>query len=63
MARYRVPEYWVIDPQERSIEISRLTGSGYAEPLTVSSGRASSSIIQGFEVDLERLFAGLDVSL
>src|SRR6266576_4172560 len=57
MARYRVPEYWVIDPKARSIEISRLTNSGYGEPLTISSGRASSSIIQGFEVDLERLFA------
>jgi Uma2 family endonuclease len=61
MARYRVPEYWVIDPNERTIEISRLTGSGYAEPLTITNGRCVSSIIPGFEVDLERLFAGLDV--
>src|SRR6266550_1897230 len=26
MARNRVPEYWVVDPNERTIEISRLTG-------------------------------------
>jgi Uma2 family endonuclease len=61
MARYRVAEYWVIDPNERTIEISRLTGSGYADPLTITNGRCVSSIIPGFEVDLERLFAGLDV--
>src|SRR6266550_9384987 len=60
MARYRVPEYWVILPKERAIEISRLTNIGYGEPLVIASGRASSSIIQGFELDPDRLFANLD---
>ena len=60
MARYRVPEYWVIDPKGRSIEISHLTDTGYREPLVISSGTCTSSIISGFELDLERLFANLD---
>src|SRR5882672_6034105 len=60
LAQYRVPEYWVIDPKERSIEISRLTDIGYGDPLVIASGRSTSSIIYGFEVDLERLFANLD---
>ena len=60
MARYRVPEYWVVDPNERSIELSRLTDIGYGDPLVIASGRSTSSIISGFEVDLERLFANLD---
>jgi Uma2 family endonuclease len=60
MARYRVPEYWVIDPKERSIEISRLTAMGYGDPLVISSRRCTSAIISGFELDLEGLFANLD---
>jgi Uma2 family endonuclease len=60
MARYRVPEYWVIDPKERSIEISRLTDIGYGDPLVISRGTCTSSIITGFEIDLKRLFANLD---
>ena len=60
MARYRVPEYWVIDPKGRSIEISRLTDIGYGEPQVISGGTCTSSIISGFELDLERLFASLD---
>jgi Uma2 family endonuclease len=60
MARYRVPEYWVIDPNARGVEISQLSDYGHGEPLIISSGRCPSSIIQGFELDLEHLFAGLD---
>ena len=60
MARYRVPEYWVIDPKDRSIEVSRLTDIGYGEPLVISSGTCTSRIVVGFEVDLERLFVNLD---
>ncbi len=57
MARFRVPEYWIIDPRGRVIEISRLTESGYDEPLVVSEGRCASFVISGFEVDLAELFA------
>jgi hypothetical protein len=60
IARYRGPGYWVIDPNARAIEISQLSDDGYGEPLIISSGRCASSIIQGFELDLEHLFAGLD---
>jgi Uma2 family endonuclease len=56
MARYCVPEYWVIDPQERTVEMSHLTDTGYGEPLTISSGRCASASIHGFELDVERLF-------
>jgi len=57
------PEYavriGVIDPNARAVEISQLSDDGYGEPLIISSGRCASSIIQGFELDLEHLFAGL----
>ena len=60
MARYRVREYWVIDPNVRAVEISQLSDYGYGEPLIISSGRCASSIIPGFVLDLEYLFAGFD---
>jgi len=28
-ARYRVPEYWIVDPQDQRIEIHALRGDGY----------------------------------
>ena len=57
MARYRVPEYWVVDPKDRTVEISYLTESGYGEPQAISAGRCVSSIIPGFAIDLEHLFS------
>jgi Uma2 family endonuclease len=57
MARYGVPEYWILDPFEKTIELSRLTEAGYREPIVVSEGRCASSVIPGFEIDLAELFA------
>ena len=57
MARYRVPEYWIIDPRTHVIEVSRLAEEGYGEPSRISEGRCASTVIQGFEVDLVELFA------
>ena len=57
MARYGVPEYWVIDSESQAIEISRLGERGYGEPTRVSEGKCASSVIAGFEVDLEEFFA------
>ena len=62
MARYRVPEYWILDPIAKTIELSRLTGTGYGQPLVISEGRCASSVIPGFEIELADLFAdGLEV--
>jgi Uma2 family endonuclease len=62
MARYGVPEYWILDPFAKTIELSRLSEAGYAAPLIVSEGRCASSVIPGFEVDLADLFAdGLEI--
>ena len=62
MARYQVPEYWTLDPIAKTIELSRLTGDGYGEPLVVSEGRCPSHVMPGFEVELDELFApGLSI--
>ena len=57
MARYGVPEYWVLDPLAKTIELSRLTEKGYGAPVVVSERRCSSSVIPDFEIDLAELFA------
>ena len=57
MARFRVPEYWIIDPRSRMIEMSRLSEAGHGASLVVSDGRCASSVVPGFEVDLADLFA------
>lgn len=35
-ARYRVGEYWIVDPATRAIEVHGLTGEGYTLVDTVS---------------------------
>jgi Uma2 family endonuclease len=57
LARYGVPEYWILDPLGKTIEWSQLTQDEYDEPLVVTEGRCASSIIAGFEIDLAPLFA------
>ena len=60
MARHAVPEYWVVDPERRAIEVSSLRGGRYGEPRIVRSGRCTSDTLAGLEVDLDVLFQGLD---
>ena len=58
MARYLVPEYWVVDPRAHTIEISRLVeNGGYGEPILVSGGRCPVHAIPGFDIDCADLFA------
>lgn len=59
-----VREYWLVDPGTRTFDVLTLQGSDYtklAQPL----GLARSQVLEGFEIDLERLFrepsSGADV--
>ena len=38
MARYRVPEYWIVDPDQRAIEVFVLTSEGYGPARIVTDG-------------------------
>jgi len=31
-ARFGVPEYWIVDPDNRAVEVYRLAQTGYPEP-------------------------------
>jgi Uma2 family endonuclease len=59
LAQYRVPEYWIVDPDAPRIEVSVLSGSVYSAPRFVTSGRCESPTIIGLAVDLTLLFDGL----
>ncbi|MCS7197421.1 MAG: Uma2 family endonuclease [Candidatus Bipolaricaulota bacterium] len=54
-AKAGVREYWLVDPEKRSIEVYTLRGQVY-EPLTLSGERACSRLLEGFCVRPEEIF-------
>ncbi len=60
LARFGLPEYWVVDPEIRHVEISGLRGRRYGPPRIVNSGRCKSPRLPGLALDTAQLFAGLD---
>jgi Uma2 family endonuclease len=60
LARYGVPEYWIVDPDARQIDIWVLTGAEYKDPRIIRSGRYESPTLPGLMIDVEPLFAGLE---
>jgi Uma2 family endonuclease len=55
--RAEVPEYWLVDPGSRSVEVFRLAGHAY-RPAGYHEGRGAvrSPLLPGLAVDVERLF-------
>ena len=58
MARYRVPEYWIVDPDERAIEVFALNAGGYG-PAQVFKSAFASPAIAGFQIEVAALFEEL----
>jgi Uma2 family endonuclease len=54
-AKAGVSEYWLVDPEKRSIEVYTLRGQVY-EPLAPEGGRACSQLLKGFSVSPEEIF-------
>ena len=53
-----VKEYWIVDPIERTVEVlENVEGTYETVAKADQKGRVSSRLLDGFEVDLERLFA------
>ncbi len=57
-ARAGIPEYWIVDPQERRITVLRLQGDVYLEHGSWGVGEhASSASMVGFGVEVDEVFA------
>ena len=56
-ARYGVREYWIVDPDERTVEIMTLREEG-SEAVGVYQGeaRVESPLLSGLMIDLKRIF-------
>ena len=59
-ARGGIPEYWIADPEWRTLEIYVLTGADYAPVEPDGEGRLSSRAMPGLQVDPNEVFSGLD---
>ena len=59
-ARFGLVEFWIVDPQQKQIEVSLLTPKGYDDPLVIASGRLVSPTINGLAFDIEPIFAELE---
>jgi Uma2 family endonuclease len=54
----KIPEYWIVDPQESLITVLRLDGDHYAVHGEFGPGtRATSLVLSGFVVDVGEVFA------
>jgi Uma2 family endonuclease len=51
-----VREYWIVDPEMKTVDVFRLQ-SGRYERIPVVDGIARSEVLAGFEIDVARLFA------
>jgi Uma2 family endonuclease len=60
-ARAKIPEYWIVDPQEKTITVLVLVGKTYRVHGSHRSGeRAASKLLNGFEVNVRDVFAAAD---
>lgn len=52
-----VKEYWIVDPIEKSIEVYENTSEGFRLFMrVVEKGRINSKLLEGFSVELEKVF-------
>lgn len=56
-AQYGVKEYWIVDPEEKSIEVYRNENGAFAEiQRAEEKGKVQSHLLEGFEVDVKDVF-------
>ena len=57
-ARFGVREYWIVDPDESSVQVMELGAEGYDTIGSYDSGEVESSVIPGFHIAIDEIFAG-----
>lgn len=55
-AKAGIPEYWLIDPENRWAEFYRLEGTRYGTTLAAAAGVYESPVLAGFRLDIEWLW-------
>ncbi len=57
--KHRVPEYWLVDPKLKSVEIYTFMDGDYElKELVMDKGLVQSAVLAGFAPDVETVFAG-----
>lgn len=57
--RYKVPEYWVVDPELETVKVHRLTNQGYARAAELSkesNDTLTTPLLPGLQVPLAAIF-------
>ena len=55
--RFGVREYWIVDPNENTIQVIEMETGGQNATRTYTSGSASSALLPGLVVPLDEVFA------
>jgi Uma2 family endonuclease len=56
-AEGRVPEYWIVNPQDETITVLSLSGDSYSEAGTIRRGETALSVLlPGFSVAVAAVF-------
>ena len=54
--KFGVKEYWIIDPQKKSVECFINSEHGFQPGFSGMSGEVSSNVLSGFRLDLQSIF-------
>jgi len=56
LARHRVPEYWLVDPDQQTLEVRLERDGCYPDPVVLGAGFYESVTLPGLHVDIAPLF-------
>jgi Uma2 family endonuclease len=57
-ARFKVPEYWIVDPDTRMIAVLTLAEDGYEQVAVGEGGTIESRVLPRLKLSFEQVFAG-----
>ena len=55
-ARAKIPEYWIVNPEDGTVRVLNLKSRSYEERTFVAGEHASSRVLDGFQVAVDDLF-------